>query len=413
MNKNLLIGLEPKLADSLDRLISLFGTDTMLWFARLYDPEAGAFYYSNSGRDYEGFGPDLESTVQGLRCVEDKGMIDRYNCSLKDALPASMIKKLTDFTKSCADPDGYYYHPQWGKSINVQRRGRDLTWARQIYDWFGEKPPYPTAVELISEKRTEESAALPDYLKSKTAFYAYLDSLDFNNKSYPAGNTLNAQCQQIRAAGLTEVCCEYLIAHQNPKNGLWEDNISYSSVSGLMKVAGFFSGAGMALPNIKLALDSCIEMALSDELPDAVTYVYNPQSAVCSLSAAMKKIGDTENAEYIRKRFQENIVPLIDKTYEKLSRFRKPDGSFSYLQNRSVCKSQGAPVSLYLENEGDVNATTIAMSGGVGMLLHNLGLPFKIYDLSDYSEFIAVLMAQTPIKKKPVPEGRESSPGRF
>jgi hypothetical protein len=202
MNKDLLIGLETKIADSLDRLISLFGLDTMLWFARLYDPETGAFYYSNSGRDYEGFGPDLESTVQGLRCVEDKGMIDaKYNCDLKAALPDFMVKKLVKFTKECADPDGYYYHPQWGKNITIQRRGRDLTWARQIYDWFDEKPPYPTALELLSEKKTEASSALPDHLKSKAAFYDYLDSLDINNKSYPAGNTLNSQARQIRAAG--------------------------------------------------------------------------------------------------------------------------------------------------------------------------------------------------------------------
>lgn len=414
MNKDLLIGLEPKIADSLDRLISLFGLDTMLWFARLYDPETGAFYYSNSGRDYEGFGPDLESTVQGLRCVEDKGMIDaKYNCDLKAALPDVMVKKLVKFTKECADPDGYYYHPQWGKNITIQRRGRDLTWARQIYDWFDEKPPYPTALELLSEKKTEASSALPDHLKSKAAFYDYLDSLDINNKSYPAGNTLNSQARQIRAAGLMEDCCKYLIAHQNPNNGLWEDKITYASVSGLMKVSGFFGQAGMLLPNFKKALDSCIDMALSDELPGEVTSVYNPQSAVCTLTGNVSRLGDTESAEYSKKRFKDNIAPLIDKTHDKLSQFRKPDGSFSYLKDRSVCKSQGAPVSLYLENEGDVNATTIAMSGAVGMLLHNLGLPFKIYDSSDYAEFITVLMAQTPAKKKPVPEGRESSPGRW
>ena len=83
------------------------------------------------------------------------------------------------------------------------------------------------------------------------------------------------------------------------------------------------------------------------------------------------------------------------------------------MPNRSACKSQGAPVAIYMENEGDVNATTIAMSGGVGMLLHNLGMPFKIYDHKDFSEFISVLTAQTPVRKKPVPVGRESSPGRF
>lgn len=416
MNKNLLIGVEPKLAEALDSLISLFDNRTMLWFARLYDPQTGAFYYSNSGRDYEGFGPDLESTVQGLRCVESRGMLDNYGCSLKAALPKDITNKLLNFTISCADRDGYYYHPQWGKNITVQRRGRDLTWAEQIYEWFDAKPPYPTATQLLAQgeqNKNDENTALPDYFKSKAAYIDYLDSLDFAHKSYPAGNTLNAQYPQIKAAGLLDATCEYLIAHQNAKNGLWEDEITYDSVSGLMKVAGFFGNAGIKLPNFEKAIDSCIDATLSDIPAAAVVQVYNPHSAVCSLTGGMKKMGDEDAVAYSKKRYLDSIVPLIEKTRDKLAVFRKPDGSFSYMPNRSACKSQGAPVAIYMENEGDVNATTIAMSGGVGMLLHNLGMPFKIYDHKDFSEFISVLTAQTTVRKKPVPVGRESSPGRF
>ena len=414
MNKNLLIGVEPKLAEALDSLISLFDKNTMLWFARLYDPETGAFYYSNSGRDYEGFGPDLESTVQGLRCVQSRGMLDNYGCSLKDALPKNMINKLLNFTNSCADPDGYFYHPQWGKNIYVQRRGRDLTWAEQIYEWFDAKAPYPTATEILAQGvQNQENSSIPDYLKSKSAFVDYLDSLDFAHKSYPAGNAINAQKPEIVAAGLLDVACEYLIAHQNRKNGLWEDEITYDSVSGLMKVAGFFASAGIKLPHFEKAIDSCINVTLSDLPTTAVVQVYYPHSAVSALTGGMNLLGDKDAVDYSKKRYLDNIVPLIEKTRDKLTLFRKPDGSFSYMPDRSACKSQGAPVAIYMENEGDVNATTIAMSGGVGILLHNLDMPFKIYDANDFSEFMAVISAQTPITKKPVPEGRESSPGRF
>jgi len=330
MNKNLLKGLEPHVAEALDELISLFNMNTMRWFARLYDPETGAFYFSNSGRDYEGFGPDLESTVQGLRCVEAYGMIDNYGGSIKAALPQNIKDKLIKFTKSCASPDGYYYHPQWGKSISVERRGRDLTWARQIYEWFGERPPYPTAVDLL--KNAEDSSHnpnLPDYLKSKEAFLKYLDALDFNNKSYHSGNTLNSQSQQIRAAGLVDVCLDYLDAHQNPENGLWGNEVSYYTVSGLMKVAGFYAARGRRLPNFERAIDSCIESALNEEKPTGLVYIYNPHSAVCSLRGAAKKAGDGAAIEYIDRRYRENVIPLISSMREKLLLFRHPDGSFS------------------------------------------------------------------------------------
>ena len=416
MNKNLLLDFSPSVADEMEKLVSLISDDTMRWFARLYDPETGAFYFSNSGRDYEGFGPDLESTVQLLRCVASYGMIDNYGGNLKDALPKDMIKKLVNFTKSCADPDGYFYHPQWGKEIPVERRGRDLTWATQIFDWFDVKSPYPTALDMLkdtSEDKKVESPTLPEYLKSKSEFIKYLEALDFNNKSYHAGNTLNSQSPQIRAAGLTDVVIDFLNANQNPENGLWHKDADYYGVSGLMKVAGFYNAAGRKLPNFERAIDSCVESALCDEKPDGLVYIYNPHSALASLKGCAEKLGDKESVKYVDDKYADNLIPLIRAMYDKLQVFRHPDSSFSTAPGRSVCKSMGVPVAIYMEPEGDVNGTSIAIAGCVDMLFENLGKTLKLHDHKDFAEFVSILNSQCPPTKKPVPEGRESSPGRW
>ena len=414
MNKNLLLEFSPSVADEMDRLISLFNENTMRGFARLYDPETGAFYFSNSGRDYEGFGADLESTVQLLRCVASYGMLDNYGGSLKDALPKNMINKLVDFTINCADPDGYFYHPQWGKDIPVERRGRDLTWANQIFDWFDVKPPYPTAIDMLKAADTSKTTvAVPDYLKSKEEFVKYLEALDFTNKSYHAGNTLNSQSEQIRAAGLCDVVIDFLNANQNSTNGLWHDKADYYGVSGLMKVAGFYNAAGRRLPNFEKAIDSCIESAICDEKPDGLVYIYNPHSAIASLKSCMKKLGDEEAVKYVDNKFRDNLIPLIRAMHDKLLIFRHPDSSFSTNPGRSVCKSMGVPVAIYMEPEGDVNGTSIAIAGCLALLLHNLEKKLKIYDHNDFNEFISILSAQIRPIKKPVPEGRESSPGRW
>jgi len=405
MNKNILKGLEPGVAEAMDGLISLFDMDTMRWLARLWDPTAGAFYYSNSGRDYEGFGPDLESTVQALRCVSQRGMMDDFDCSPDRALPESIKRKLVEFATSCADPDGYFYHPQWGKNIILSRKGRDLGWATQIFSWFKATPPYPTAIELLGNK-SEADASLPAHLLSKKAFYEYLDTLDLPHRSYPAGNQLNAQSGQIRAAGLLDACLDYLDAHQLSTNGLWESEVNYVSVSGLMKVASLYASAGRMLPNYEKAVSSCLEAALSEERPGAVVYVYNPHSAVGSIHSAMQRLGDKAAVDYINSRYEGEIIPLIDRTREKLSIFRKADGSFSYIPEYSSHISQSAPVALYHENEGDVNATTIAISGGAGCLFSNLNIPFKIYDRADLDEFISIMLSRGPIVKKPVPADR-------
>ena len=73
----------------------------------------------------------------------------------------------------------------------------------------------------------------------------------------------------------------------------------------------------------------------------------------------------------IREKIYARLPELIDKTIEKLAKFRKPDGSFSYEQHRSSPTTQGVPVSLG-ENEGDVNGLACAMhytlSGIFGVL---------------------------------------------
>ena len=61
--------------------------DVVSWFANLYDPETGGFYYSNSARDTEGFLPDLESTRQTMSFFFSSGMANEVGCNMASALP--------------------------------------------------------------------------------------------------------------------------------------------------------------------------------------------------------------------------------------------------------------------------------------------------------------------------------------
>ena len=127
----------------------------------------------------------------------------------------------------------------------------------------------------------------------------------------------------------------------------------------------------------------------------------------------MTNLGDEAAIKYTDNKFEDNLIPLIRAMHDKLLAFRHPDGSFSSYPGRSVCKSMGVPVAIYMEPEGDVNGTSIAIAGCLALLLHNLGKKLKIYDRNDFEEFILIAKSQIPPEKKPVPEGRESSPGRW
>lgn len=391
-------------ATAMAEFSELYGRDTMKWLAELWAPEIGAFYYSNSARDYEGFLPDIESTVQALRVITRYGMIDEAG-SIDKALPRDMIDGLVGFAHKMADEDGYFYHAQWGKKIPTSRRGRDLGWALALLEMFGARPPYPTALDLLTgNDRT--SAALPEYMHSRKALYEYLEGLDFPHRSYPAANQINAQMSQFRAAGMLDDICDWLDDHQMPDTGLWQEGVDYLSISGLMKLGSTYNAAGRCPRYIERAVDSAFTVAMSDERPGTVCYVYNPLSAMTSMRTSYLACGMTVAAAEITARARKIAVPLIRKTAEKVSIFRKSDGSFSMTPEFSSPNSQLMPVALPRMNEGDINATTIAINGvfgGVSVAL-DYGVP-KLYDAADLRIWLDMVGAVRVAEKRPIPDG--------
>ena len=157
------------LTDALKTLYTLYGKDMVTWVASLYakgynDIEsgrwAGGFYASTAGRDAADYGPDLQCTVQLLRFLQQSGVID----SVSGDIPEWMAHELVYFAKSLQDPNGYYYHPQWGKEFTdtkISRRGRDLGWGNSLLDFFGEDPVYDTPNGL-----TGDGESADDYLRN-------------------------------------------------------------------------------------------------------------------------------------------------------------------------------------------------------------------------------------------------------
>ena len=126
----------------------IFGNgDLASWIANLYDPSSGGFYYSNSARDNDGFESDLESTRQAIRLFHTLGIPELYGETIADLYPEWFKEKAIKYVKERQDVNGYFYHPQWSKDLTdskPHRRGRDLTWACQILEWFGGVPTYDT-----------------------------------------------------------------------------------------------------------------------------------------------------------------------------------------------------------------------------------------------------------------------------
>ena len=405
MKKDALYNLLPEdTAEAFIEAIDQFGSKTYEWLAHLWEPEIGGFYYSNSGRDYEGFLPDIESTCQALYQVQTLGMMDHVGKSLRRGLPEAMQKKILEFARGLQDPDGLFYHPQWGKEISPSRRGRDFTWAKNIIKELGGEYKYPLVNEQISQN-SDRIKTLPEYMQSREAMLAYLDSFDIMHHSYRMGNTVGSQMAEISAAGFRELCHQYYVDHQNPKNGLWQEDVCYHSVNGLMKISGMFTSASLGVfPNYDKAIDSAIEVMLSDEIPKAVVDFFNPWRASGMILQSIRNAGMPDEAEKQLAKIKAISAKLISKTTAKMKDFVKPDGSVSYFRHYTSSDSQCMPVALYREPEGDVNATGLAIGGAIKRPLETLGVDFvPLYDKEDFERFLAIIESQKPPVKKPRP----------
>ena len=410
------IGDEGVLA--LKEYMTLYDERIYLWAASLWDTDRGGFYYSSSARDTEGFLPDIESTVQMLRFLSHSGIYEGRGEYYGDATPDFMKEKLVSFAQSLIDPeDGYVYHPQWGYNILVSRRGRDLKWTVSMLRQFEVEPKYKTALDRLSEqgKCEEKNTLLPEHLTSLEKFKEYLVQFEdpenrycIYKRSYGLGNHLSSQTMQIKAAGgeYADILFEWIERFQREDNGLFEEEVSYKSVNGLMKIGLIYTSFERPFPNAIKALESTIVVTAGNEVPRWVCCYYNPWITMHNLFGNVRKFGDAKKAEELEAQVQKNAASLIRNTYNKSMVFKKPDGAFSYYPETSIASSQGAPVALVGLPEGDVNATTIASTGTLINMCKALGIePVSIFCREDGEIFLDLIKNADPIvKTEPIPE---------
>ena len=387
---------------ALENLLSLYGDEMYRWLARLYDPEIGGFYYSNSARDYEGFLPDIESTAQALYAMGNNGLYERFDGSLRDAIPDAMREKIIEFTRSLQADDGYFYHPQWGRDIPVTRRGRDLSWSLGLLKNLGGEAKYPSAEQQISSGKIEA----PENLRSKEAFVEYLHTCPNYVKGYMNHliHVMNAQQEEIRAAGLLPTLFEFLEEEQSAETGLWGKGICYNGATALMKATLVYSFDKRMMNHVDKALDSCIKVVLSDEVATRLVDITNPWVAMINLINMIRKAGNDALADEFIAKIKKNAPELINATADKLKIYSHPDKTFSFLPEFTNPVSQNVPVALKNEREGDINATVISYNSAK-RILTLIGVPSpEFFCDADYAEFLSIIDDFKPVTKKKNPE---------
>ena len=419
------------------------------WYASLYDPEYGAFYFAPSSRDYDGFLPDIESSAQVLNALRNAGMFYQYGDSYGgDALPAEISELLIEFVRERqSKDDGYFYHPQWGTAITGVKRGRDMTKALGILSQFGVEPKYPTALDNLgdySDGDVDTVSALTSPLRLSTVSavsrvvsaaeidsrFESLESFDkwlkettakIKENSHNVGHTLSSSTSQIKAAGFLDYELDYLdriqqeiydeqVAAGLEPTGLFDLNCDYASASGLYKITGIYNSGKRVLKYADLAASSCIDIINipandPDHVVKNIVYAFNPWGALDRVIDNIEnRHKNAELAASVKAHLLESGASVVYNTMTKLATLQKPDGSFSYYPDHTSSTMQGSYISLGL-NEGDVTATGLAIAIYSNMF-STLGLEkVRLCDDSDRLLFIELLGEMLPVEKIPTTSG--------
>ena len=406
-------------------LYSIYDGEMVEWFARLYDPTVGGYYYSNCARDnekifYHGMlcdlRPDIESTEQALRFIAQSGLAGApFKSKYTDFIPSWMKEKLRVYLKPLQDENGYFYNPQWPREFTdkkISRRARDTGRAIAILEEIGSNPTYdsmtgakgdyldvsgtpvsrPKATGNNGESTASGPVTYPAHLENADTFRRYLtETYDIRNKSYSVGNTLTSEMAQIiyrdkvlKESGadysLVDILIDWLNENQY-ENGLWHPKADYYGVNGLMKTSGCYGKVGRLMPKADKAVRAALDAISTDEEATAVTSVYNTWFAVERVKRHLRNHGGEEGkriADGIVKDLIATAKERLITTGEKLLPFKKPYGSFSYTPKSSAARSQGCPVAFDGIYEGDINATLICSSD----ILYYI---YASYELIDYA----------------------------
>ena len=440
----------------------LFKTEQLYWLADLYDPELGAFYFANSGRDNLGFLPDLESTAQAYTMLDRSGLFSVIGNITSSAatgtLPDFINEPLINWTRSLqSSEDGYFYHPQWGAAIGASRLGRDLDNAvsifrmtkanpyyndpsgrmKGIYGAYGQNAVKPAAAltsKVAKSAATAVSAIVPaalpggpqQYLGSFDQWKNYVDNLGINESgvSYSTGNTLVSLWSVIKAAGpeYVDYLFDYLDSHMYADIGLWEyqnqddydndDKVGYNGTNGLMKLCVLYGSLGRAVPNAYQALQSTIKVGLypnTDPKDETVCYVLNIWTCLGSMINNVKA-HDPANYPAAKQLLIDNMAGLINASYDLQKTHLMEDGGFSYYERRETRISQGAPVACSRTAESDINATMVATSSTMDALFGTMKAVFAgveeipIWGPDDYYLYIGELEKAGKVYKNAVPQ---------
>ena len=387
--------------EAMKELYDVFGVSIVDWLASLYDPESGAWYYSKSAQETEGYLPNAESTLGGVTMLVTYGATEGRGA--EEVTPPWLKKRVSDYVYNLQDPDGYFYHPQWGKNISHLKKSRDLgtcKWLLHMMDGPAPKYTVPGAPKKDGEKYDINNA--PERFRSLENYKHYLyEELNFETRAYNSGSEMSSQMGEVEAYGamlgvdLVDLTLSYITTKECAENGLWHAEKDYYGTNGLQKISKMYNWYNRKIPYAMKALESTMEVIMSDAPVGASVDVYNPWHALGSVVLNLKNQHGLSEDEFaaVMDKVYAWAPAAIRKSAEKMKIFKKDDGGMSYLVKCSSATDQGAKAAVPNSPEGDVNGCGCAMAI-IPSIYAGLNMPdaqVPLYTPADWERYIGIV----------------------
>ena len=428
---------------AMKELYTLYDEKCIEWFASLYDPNVGGFYFATSAIAADGYLPDIEATHCGLAFFEKFDGV----CSYVDVTPDWMKEKIGKWVKGLQDPGGYFYHPQWTRELidsKLSRKGRDLCYGLGILENCGFRPTYdtpyggkgdgllpdgtpvsqPTKVDVkgAEEKPKTTTVAYPEHLQSVESFKKYLldNTEKLRTSPYSMGNQISNQVYQIitrskalldegAEESMTDLLVNWFYENQNPETGNWYhyregddvNCVTFEGNNSLLKIIDSLNQLGAELKYPIEAARSTMQILRGDVAAVTVCDMYNTWFAIEQVILNIRKhskLSEEDKEKYVRtiqSELMSDAPDCIRGMKKKLEPFKRPDGAFSYCTWGTSITSQGVPCALPGYDESDTNASSIVIGGCNNHVYKALGLTqIKPLDKELLCKYLALLEAR-------------------
>ena len=387
---------------AMKELYEVFGHSIITWMASLYDPEHGAWYYSKSAQNTDGYLPNAESTLGGVGGYFES-MGSTGGKPYEDFLPTWLREKVSNFIYNLQDPDGYFYHPQWGKNISHLKKSRDLgTCKTLLRRMTGTTPKYTVPGAPKKDGESYDINNAPERFRTVENYENYLyHQLNFETRAYHSGSEMSSQMGEVESYGailgvdFVKMTLDFITTKQREDNGLWNPTKDYHGTNGLQKISKIYNWYNRQIPYALKALESTMEIIMSDAPVGASVDVYNPWHALGSVVYNLRHFHGYSEEEFaeIMDRVYAWAPEAIRKSAKKMEVFKKPDGGMSYCVETSSATDQGCPAAVPGSREGDVNGMGCA-SAIVPSIYSGLGFDgviVPLYSFEDFMEYISLV----------------------